>query len=105
MKYPKQKIKSKFHHHGHYSVSGKTKRTPQKGAFGKTEKPKLEPWQLPDDALTLFLKNVFFADFLLPKKNSYGKPMCEFCKEDYKREKGEDTRFVRRHREAYDDEA
>lgn len=38
MKYPKQKIKSKFHHHGHYFVSGKTKRAPQKGAFGKARR-------------------------------------------------------------------
>ena len=105
MKYPKQKIKSKFHHHGHYSVSGKTKRTPQKGAFGKTEKPKLETWQLPDDPKAALLEKCIFCGLPTSQKNSYGKPMCEFCKEDYKREKGEDTRFVRRHREVWDDES
>lgn len=34
MKIPKDKIKSKFHHHGHYGANGKAKRKPTKGAFG-----------------------------------------------------------------------
>lgn len=76
-----------------------------KGAFGKTEKPKLEPWQLPDDPKAALLEKCIFCGLPTSQTNSYGKPMCEFCKEDYKREKGEDLRFVRRHEEAYDDEA
>ena len=104
MKIPKQRIKSKFHHHGKYGANSKAGKKPQKGAFGKTEKPKLEPWQLPDDPKAALLEKCIFCGLPTSQKSSYGQPMCEFCKEDYKREKGEDLRFVSRHREIYDDD-
>lgn len=80
MKYPKEKIKSKFHHSGTYQKKRSSKH--QKGAFGS--KKKLEAWELPDDPKANNLPKCRQCGLPTKQKDSYGNPLCEFCKDDYK---------------------
>ena len=80
MKHPKERIKSSFHHAG--SFKSKTKKSTQKGAFGK--KKKLDVWELPDDPKANNLPKCRQCGLPTKQKDSYGNPLCEFCKEDYK---------------------
>ena len=86
MKIPNKRIKSKFHHRGIYTKVGKANEQATKGAFGK--KKKLEAWEMPDDPKAKDLPKCRICGLATSEKDAYGNPLCEFCKEDYKRGKG-----------------
>lgn len=88
MKTPNKRIKSKFHHRGIYTKIGKTNKPTTKGAFGQSKKPKIEVWEMPDEPQAKHLPKCRICGLATSEKDAYGNPLCEFCKEDYKRGKG-----------------
>ena len=88
MKTPNKRIKSKFHHRGINTKIGKTNKPTTKGAFGQSKKPKIEVWEMPDEPQAKHLPKCRICGLATSEKDAYGNPLCEFCKEDYKRGKG-----------------
>ena len=79
MKYTKERIKSKFHHRGTLRKIGATKKPTQKGAFGKKKE-----FEIKDDTRASSLPKCRVCGLATSQTDSYGQPLCEWCKEDYK---------------------
>lgn len=85
MKHPTAKVKSKFYHRGTPKIRA-TKKPTQKGAFGK--KKKVKEFEIPDDPKARNLPKCSICGLPTLNKSSYGQPLCEWCKEDYKEAMG-----------------